>query len=530
MNTPGLRLAGPSAGAHPALTSRRMHDLLVTGATGLIVLLLAMGISVEVPKPNPVLVGGLILGVVGILALMISTRYEVTLTLVTLYLGLLDGPVKLLSASTAASAIRDVLIFAVVIGMLARLSVSRQGVKMPPLSGWVVAFVAAVLVQAFNPDTGSILKVLGGFRQQLEWVPFFFFGYLLLRSKQSFRKLFLVLGVIALANGVVGAYQARLSPSQLGAWGAGYASRIEGKGGLSGRTYVAEGVGHPRPPALGSDSGFGGGIGILALPGLLALLSTGQLRRRWIAVLFCVGALLGIATAASRSAVICSVVALLSYAGLSVISGLKVTRLFAGLLAAMALAVGVGAFLIAEEGQGIFKRQESVTSLSSAESSGGSLKAGHFLQIFHDIKGAPFGIGLGKGGSAGGFGGKMKVQIEGQGATGEGALNLVVIEVGLPGLLLWIGLSISVISLAVRRLRSVADIELRTYLVAAFAVYLAFTAEGFAGPTLAVSPAGTYLWLAPGIAAYWFAGPGRTASRPRIGGAESPPMIAAPAP
>jgi hypothetical protein len=528
MSTPGLRLAGSGAGAHPALASRRMHDVLLTGSTGLIALMIAMGISLEVPKPNAVLVGAFIVGTVGILALMISTRYEVTLTLVVLYLGLLDGPVKLLSASTAASAARDVLIFAVAIGMLVRMSVSRQSVKMPPLSGWVIAFVGAVVVQAFNPQTASILKVLGGFRQQLEWIPFFFFGYTLLRSKASFRKLFLVFGVIALANGVVGVYQSRLSPGQLGSWGPGYNARINGTGGVSGRTYVVEGVARPRPPALGSDSGFGGGIGILALPGLIALLSTGQLRRRWIAMLFCAGALLGIATAASRSSVIIAVIALLSYAGLSLIAGLKVTRLFAGLLAAMALSVGVGAFLIAEEGNGIFKRQETVTSISSAENSGASTKVEHIGQIFNDIKGAPFGIGLGTGGSAGGFGGKQKVQIEGQGASGEGALNLVVIETGLPGLLLWIGLSVSVMSLVVRRLRSVADIELRTYLVAAFAVYLAFTAEGFAGPTLAVSPAGTYLWLAPGIAAYWLAGPGRTASRATAPASEASPMIAAP--
>jgi len=46
-----------------------------------------------------------------------------------------------------------------------------------------------------------VLKTLGGYRQELEWVPFFFFGYLFVRSKRRLRKLFLLLGVIALANG-----------------------------------------------------------------------------------------------------------------------------------------------------------------------------------------------------------------------------------------------------------------------------------------------------------------------------------------
>ncbi|MGO9321424.1 MAG: hypothetical protein ACLQBY_11575 [Solirubrobacteraceae bacterium] len=512
-----LRPAGPVvAGLHPALLGRRLHDLLVTGLAGLIALLVALAVTIEVPNPNPVLIFGLIVGALAVVALVASTRYELTLTLVVLYIGLLDGPIKLLSASQYASAIRDVLIFAIVLSMVARLGLRGQRVTMPPLSGWVVIFVGAVLVQALNPGTAGILKILGGFRQQLEWVPFFFFGYIILRSKQNFRKLFLILGVIALANGVVGAYQSRLSPSSLGSWGPGYNSRINGANGLSGRTYSSEGVARPRPPALGSDSGFGGSTGVLALPGLLALLSIGRVRRRrWVTVLLLAGALLGVATAASRSSIVIAVVALLAYAILSVLAGLRVGRPLLAMLAVAVVAVGVGAVLISADGSGIFARQETLSS-TSPESGEAATKFSHFTQLPSDIAGAPLGVGLGTGGSAGGFGGKQKVQIEGSGATKEGALNLVVLETGALGLFLWVGLTISVILLALRRLRLVQDVELRTYLVAIFAAFLAFTADGFAGPTLAVSPAGTFLWFAAGIAAYWLAGPGFTGQRPTI--------------
>ncbi len=50
--------------------------------------------------------------------------------------------------------------------------------------------------------------------------PFFFFGYVVMRSKKRFAGLFLILGVLALANGVVSTYQSRLSAEparQLGA-------------------------------------------------------------------------------------------------------------------------------------------------------------------------------------------------------------------------------------------------------------------------------------------------------------------------
>jgi hypothetical protein len=497
-----------------------VHDLVVTLITGALALLVALAITIETPNPNPALIFGLLIGVLAVIALIASTRYELTLTLVVLYIGLLDGPIKLLSASQYASAIRDVLIFAIVIGMVARMGVKGERLTMPPLSGWVVLFVCAVLIEALNPGTSGALKVLGGFRQQLEWVPFFFFGYLLMRSKRNFRRLFLILGVIALANGLVGAYQSRLSPAALGSWGPGYNSRINGSNGLTGRTYSSEGVARPRPPALGSDSGFGGSVGVLALPGLLALLSVARVRRRrWVTMLLLAGALLGIATAASRSSIVIAAVALLGYALLSLLAGLKVGRPLLAMLAVAVVGVGVGAVLISADGSGIFARQETLSS-ASTESGEAATKVDHFTQLPNDIAGAPFGVGLGTGGSAGGFGGKQKVQIEGGSASKEGALNLVVLETGAIGLFLWVGLTISVILLVLRRLRLVEDVELRTYLVAVFAAFLAFTADGFAGPTLAVSPSGTFLWFAPGIAAYWLA----TRAHTRASTAPRPPV------
>jgi hypothetical protein len=393
MILPGLRLAGPSAGVHPALLSRRIRDLTAAAITGTIALALALGIALAVPHPTVAKDAVILLGGLGVFALLVSSRYTVTLTVLAVYLGLLDGPVKLLTATQAASPIRNVLTYAIATGMLVRLSVSKRRVTMPPLSIWVLGFVAVVLMQALNPATHGILKVVGGYRQELQWIPFFFFGFLIMRSKQRFRQLFLILGVIALANGAVSAYQAHISPRALGSWGPGYSNHVFGQGGLSGRTYNTEGEARNRPPGLGADSGGGGGFGVLALPGLLALLVVGKLRRRWIALVCCAGAMLGIASAADRQAVITAAVALLAYAGLSVISGLKITRLFAGILVAIAVMIGVGAYLESENGSGVFARQESLTSLGSAEESGGNSKIIHLKALPRDFFGAPFGSG-----------------------------------------------------------------------------------------------------------------------------------------
>ena len=168
--------------------------------------------------------------------------------------------------------------FAICLGVGMRMLAKRQALRLPPMSGWIVAYVVIVLADAFNPNTISILKSLGGIRDLLQWVPFFFFGYVLIRSEASFRRLFIVIGVLALANGVTATIQTRMSLSTVAAWGPGYKERVFGNEatGKGSRKYNVEGVGRVRPMALGSDSGFGGGVGVsrsAVLPGVVRALA-----------------------------------------------------------------------------------------------------------------------------------------------------------------------------------------------------------------------------------------------------------------
>jgi hypothetical protein len=522
MSTPYPSLTDRAVRSHPAVRGDRAGERVRVVVAALLAAALALAISVEIPTPGAgsvVEILGAMVGVVGVVALMLSTRYTVTLTLLTLYLGLLDGPVKLLTGSKYASGFRDVLMISIGLGMLMRLSRKREPVTLPALSGWVLAFVAVVLIEALNPSTGGFLKSVAGYRQQLEFVPLFFFGYVIVRNKQRFRQLFLILGVIALANGMVSAVQWRLSPAALAGWGPGYSERINGRGG---RTYVSEGVAHPRPPGLGSDAGFGGGIGVIALPGLIALLTVGRMRRRWPVLLCCLGALVAIATCASRSSVVNLVVELVAFAALAALVRIRPTRALSGLAVVAALIALVVAGLVAVDGAGIFKRQISLGHVASAvsaeatgeereegEQGGGDAKVKHLSQIPGDILHEPFGLGLGIAGAVAGLGGKVAKTIEQEKVSGGSAYNLLAVELGLPGLLLWVGLTISVLALALTRLKQVADPELRVYLIAIIAAFVALTVQGLVGPTLAVTPPGAYLWFAPGVIAYWLAGPGR---------------------
>jgi hypothetical protein len=517
------RLAGFGDGAHPAVVNSRVRELALLGASVVVPLALALGLSIAVPNPNLGLTLALMVGAIGVIALMVSPRYEVTVTVVMLYLGLLDGPVKLgIGGHETVSAVRDVLIGAVCVGAILRLLVNRQRLLLPTMSLWVLAYVAVVFGEAFNPHTDGILKSLGGFRQLLEWVPFFFFGYGLVRTKQRLRRLFLVLGVIALANGVTSAYQSRLSPQQLASWGPGYMELALGAKGLGGRTFKSEGVAHVRPPGLGSDAGFAGGMGVIALPATLALLASGRRRRRWALMLLCLGALVAVATGLGRLQLIGAVVAVASFAGLSLAGGGRVARRLVTLVSVVILAIPVGAALVSVVGSGEFSRYESI---ATGEHNDNKLPG--LTRIPNQLSKAPFGVGLGVAGAASGFGGKAtgaSTALETRTADAETQYNFLADEVGLLGLLVWVGLTIRLLTLAIPAVRRIRDTELLLGLAALTGSFIAITVMGIYGPTLTSAALGAYFWGFAGVATYWFAGPGRAyqegGMRARAGGPE----------
>ncbi len=511
MSTPHLRPSSTGGVAHPTVLDRRIRDLLLITLTGLIPAVLALGITVEMPHTSLLLVLAIILGALGVVALMVSSRLEVTVAILAFYLLLLDGPVKLaIGSHETTAAVPNVLVVAVCVGALMRLVVRRERVVLPPLSGWVLAFVGVVAIEAFNPHTEGMLKILAGFRQQLEWVPFFFFGYLLMRSKKRFRQFFLIVGVAALANGVVSAYQTELSPAQLASWGPGYHLLVYPSGAItgSGRTYTSEGEARVRPPALGSDEGFGGGVGELALPFALALFATWRWPRRWLAVLLGLGAMLGILTSLGRSQVIAGGIVMLSFAVLASFAGHRVSRRALGsILAVAVLAIPPGVLVISILRPGTFSRYESIAGTKLAEAPG--YKQGARSLLTHELSVNPFGVGLGTSGPTVNFGGKSSYVEQFRGISSETQYNFLANELGLPGVLLWLVLSVYMILFFVRGMPRVGDGDLAIYLAGAFAPFIALFIGGFSGESSVSAAQGPYFWFAIGIAAYWFAGPGR---------------------
>ncbi len=505
MSGGGSYLSDTAAAVHPAVRRRHLQDVLWWAVPVALALALALAAALVVAKPNLPLTIVLLIGLAGLITLIVHPRLEVTVTILAVFLGCLDGPVKgLAGGGNTTAVLRNVLVTAVVVGALARLLARREPVKLPPMVGWVIVWTVLVLVEILNPNTIGVLKILGGIRQQLEWVPFFFFGWALIRSRDRMRKMFLILGLIACANGIASAIESRMSAAQFAALGPGYAERAEGVNGVSGTAFKAEGESHIRPLALGSDIGFGGSIGVLALPGALVLLTTRAFRRRWVAPLLCTGALVAVVTSLSRTAILGAIITLLAFGLFSLSVGKQMIRPLLAIFGLLVVAVVIFTVLSSAGGSGL-ERYASIAP-ESAASTATSYKELSLKQIPKVIEQEPFGFGLGTAGAASGFGGKTTVKLEGHGFSSETQYNFVVNEVGAPGLIAWIALTLTLLWLGITRLRSIADLDARLSLAAILAALAGLTMMGFEGAFMAGQGSGPYFWFAAGVIAFWLAG------------------------
>jgi hypothetical protein len=493
--------------AHPYVIERRLGDIARTGLMALIPAVTALAITIAMPKASLLVVLAIIAGAVAVIGLMVSSRLEVTVTLVVIYLGLLDGPLKLLtSARELTASTQDILLLAVCAGALLRITVRKERIAWPPLSGWVIAWTLLVLVNAFNPKTQGILPILAGFRQNLQYVPFFFFGYVLIRSKRRFRQMFILMGVFALANGAVAAYQTELTPAQLASWGPGYHNLIyPPSNGGSARVYFSEGEARVRPPGLGSEAGSSGAIGHIALPMCLALLAISRRKRKWIAAIFALGSLVAIVVGLGRLQLVGAALGVVAFAGLVTFGGKQVSRTFGTMLAVVVLAIPVGAVLDSTLRSGTLSRYTTLNASSETTLH----KEAAWSKIPKYVAASPLGFGLGNSGSAAGRLKSNTNLLEGHGLTSETEYNVLVKELGAPGLILWPLISIYVSLLIVRRMRKVRDGDLAICLAGALAAFIPLPIEGTSGFISGGAASGAYFWFAIGIVAYWLVGPGR---------------------
>lgn len=498
----------------------------VSGALLLLITLLAPGVTaVALLAPGALLLVCLYLA--------LSPRLELSLAILMLYLGLLDGYLKLSTDAQVTTLARDALLYAIVLGFLMRAVVRREALVVPPLARNVLLFVVLALVQLANPANVDLSTALGGLRPQLAFVPLFALGFLVLRDVQRLRMFLVLLLVVAAANGIVGLIQFNLSAEQLASWGPGYRERVLGTGdfGGAGRTFSdAGGVSRVRPPALGSDFGFGGAVGLLALPGALALVGFARSRRlQAFALMGMAGAITGILTSQARASVVGAVAGVLAFALLSSRSRQR-TAAFASLAVGLTIFYVVLTAFTGSNDSGAFDRYRTISPAqivdTSLQSRGSSL--GVVPQYIADI---PLGAGLGRTGPAASVatGGTSTFNAETQ-------FSYLIVEVGVLGMLALLALTLRLLMATIRVLSRLEDPQARAMIAGLGAPLFPIMGFWFVAPVSATVPLAPYFWLSAGGLAYWLSAtePRRAAprafSRPNVSISTRRPSVNRPAP
>jgi hypothetical protein len=433
-----------------------------------------------------------------VLWLFFSERYEVTLAVLLLYLGLLDGFVKLASGSNLATIVRDALLYAVALGAVVRMILRKTPVTLPPFVGLVLAWVAVCVMQLANPSDVSVTHAAAALRQHLEFVPLFFLGYFVLRGERRLAGLLLLLLIVATANGAVGLIQTRLTPGQLASWGPGYAGLVNGTSTRVARVFVnATGQAQIRPPGLGGTDGFGGTVGLLALPAALALLSSARrtVRMGWLLIPGTVLTIVAIVTSQTRTDVVGGVIALIAFLALTLTSRRGLTTLVVTTVIGLAGYGVVSAFVSSSS------NRYSTIAPSKVLGAAISSRQGALALIPTYIADYPLGAGIGSVGpaAASAIGGSAL----GRGLSGEDEMVFLLVETGIPGLLVMVAFTITVIGAGLR-LRRMADPQLQRYLMALTAALISLLAVWFVGPVTSDSPTSPFIWLSAGCLAYWY--------------------------
>ncbi|MCW2958776.1 MAG: hypothetical protein JWP18_1579, partial [Solirubrobacterales bacterium] len=471
---------------------RRSTEVLLAFVT-MAVLLAALTVV-----PNRLGVGVIVptVGILVVLAAFLNPRIDISLYGIAIYLGCADGPVKLISGTDKATLFRDVLLFAVVGGVLARGILEDRRLPRIPYRWPLVAFVTVVAVQALNPGTPSLTGVVAGWRQQLAFAPLLLLGVMVADRRGTLRTIGIVLLALTVPNMIAAVIQNTLTPEQFGSWGPGYADRVLGRGAFANtpRTFYEGGgdVDRVRPFGLGADSGGAGILGWLGLPFALAFaLSKGWQPKLWLGaggVLVCATAIL---TSQSRGVILTSLVAVLAFFALRAKSRNAISTTFALGGAAMLIFVFVTVFTANSSTAAVARLQTLAPGQAAATISS---NRGSSLTIVGDYAVSyPLGVGLGRAGPGSGAVGRPS------GLNAENEFNFLIGEIGLIGLLAFAWLWGAVVLDAVRLARREPDETRRTLWCALAATLIATTAVWFQASPTNSSASAPVFWLFAGV-------------------------------
>ncbi|MEA2157518.1 MAG: hypothetical protein QOE11_3658 [Solirubrobacteraceae bacterium] len=412
----------------------------------------------------------------------------------TLYLLLVDGFLRLKTGHKNLTVLRDVFPALVLLVGLAHMATS-PGTRLWrfPMAGLVLAWVLCTVVQLWNPSTTGVFRGAQALKPHLEFVPFFFAAAVALTTRRRLTTLMLVIVCAGAVNGAVSLYQSQLTPEQMSSWGPGYKTLITDD---NPRAFADNsGVERVRPPALGSDAGFGGILGMLALPCALGLALVEARTRRWLAVATVPLLLTAVVASQTRAGVVAAAVASLAF--------LLILSLRRGGFRVLVTAALIGLAAIYAGNELVSGRvtTDRYSTIAPADLVGtySSARGGGLALVGKIAAKYPLGAGLGTGGPATHSGSSLNAGK----VSAETEFNYVTAETGVIGLLVMALLFLTTAGRSLRLARRPLDRALAPLFCAIFAGISGMILLWFAGPVTSAPPISALFWIYAGITAAW---------------------------
>jgi len=196
--------------------------------------------------------------------------------------------------------------------------------------------------------------------------------------------------------------------------------------------------------------------------------------------------------------VLAAVIALVAFAGLTLTSPQGLITLLLTVVVAL-----VGYFIVSSFVSSSANRYSTLAP-SKVLGATATARGGSLALIPTYFTKYPLGAGVGSvGPAAGSTIGTSAAQLHRGGRNGESQFNFLLVEVGIPGLIVMVAFTIATIraGLALRRL---AAPGLQRCLMALLAVLISLLAAWLIGPVTADSPTAPFIWLSAGCLAYWY--------------------------
>jgi len=265
-----------------------------------------------------------------------------------------------------------------------------------------------------------------------------------------------------------------------------------------------------RPFGLGSDVGFGGNLAVLAAPAAWAFIALTRRRiTQALGVVLAGGVVLAALTSQTRLAVVGAVAAFACSLAFAVASRRAVVAIVVALVLG-GVAYGAVSLLGSNSNEQLFSRYSELLGRNAVTSTV-SYKRSSLSNLPDLVERFPLGAGFGSAGPAsstpGGPAGARALDAENE-------LNFLIIETGIPGLLVMLAFHLGAVLRSVTTVRRQRDPEVRILLAGIAAPLVALLVMWFGAPISTSTPTAPFLFFAAGVLAYWGTGAARRPGLP----------------